>query len=247
MPTKSPILRGEKITYKRQWQLGFIPDEVLYKIGAEIIYHLAVNNVDIKGDDFANMFANSIGGIHRESSLGIADVLCNGCAWSAKTIKNNKPHRMIGKKIRLISGRNSPDFSVGIENPHANPTATGQAVLNIWNDRVNLAQNKYSDLRIFIMVRNIKAREFLLFETEANRYVANDYSWSFNKRNNLEGRKKIDGAHCFSWQPHGSQFTTLLAVPGSARCFKINKIIPKVEMKYILDKINYKTDWISII
>lgn len=247
MPTKEPRLRGQNTAHKNKWQLGFIPDEVLFKIGEQITHRLAVGNVDIKGDDFGNIFANSIDGIHRESPLGVADVLWNGCAWSVKTIKNKKPHNLVGKTIRLISGRNSPDFSVGIKNPHVNPTETGRAVLSIWNSRLREAQEKHKDIRIIVMVRNIETKEFLLFETDANRYVASDFNWSFNKRNNLEGREKINGTHRFSWQPHGSQFTILRIVPASARCFKINRRVPNIQTQYILDKINYKQNWISIL
>jgi len=40
--------------------------------------------------------------------------------------------------IWLISGRSSPDYSYGISDPHENVQKTGRAVLEIWNERVNI-------------------------------------------------------------------------------------------------------------
>ena len=247
MCTEEPRLRGKEKSHKSPWSLGAIPDKVLHSIGAQIVHHLAVNKADIKGDDFGNMFAKAIDGIHRESPLGVADVIWNECAWSVKTIKGNFPFKRIGKPIRLISGRNSPDFSLGIENPHEDPIATGRAVLAVWNSRINQASNDHKDLRILVMIRNINTKEFLLFESEASRYVADDFEWSFNKNRVLEGRSKTDNSHLFSWQPHGSQFTILRDVPGSARCFKIIKEIPRIEMQSVLEAIDFNSDWISIV
>ncbi len=200
---------------------------------------------DVSGDDFGTIFANSIGGEHRSSPIGVADVEWNGCAWSAKTVKDNLP--FVKSKVRLISGRNSPDYSMGIDDPHANIYETGKAVLSIWNSRVDEALDEHDDLRIIVLVRNIDTREFLLFEEAAQRFVPGEYTWSYNKRNNLQGMHKLTGKHVFTWQFHGSQFTIFRDVPSSARRFRIVHDVPTLIEDGILNAIKFTPDWIDII
>lgn len=199
---------------------------------------------DITGDDFGTIFAAAIAGEHRGRPLGIADVIWDGCAWSVKTAQSDNPFK--ARRARLISGRNSPDYSVGIENPHSNPPATGHAVLAIWNARVNEALNEFNDLRIVVMLRNMQTREFLIFEEEAVRFTPADYRWEFNKRGNLEGFSRTTGSHAFTWQPHGSQFTIHRQVPPSARKFSINRNVPIVPADTVLASIRFNPNWVTI-
>ena len=161
-----------------------------------------------------------------------------------KTVKATRPRTQ--KRVRLISGRNSPDFSLGIDNPHANLQATGKAVLAVWNSRLNAARSEHDDVRVAILIRNMDTKEFALFEEEITRYVPGDYIWEKNGRGNLEGRRKSDGEHCFTWQFHGSQFTILRNVPGSTVHFRINKNVPFVEPLHVERLIRYEDDWIKI-
>ena len=193
--------------------MGQIPNGILYEIGRQIVHRLAIGNADISGDDFGTIFATAIKGDHRASPLGVADVMVNGCAWSVKTVKSSNPYTQ--KVVRLISGRNSPDYSVGIENPRENPSETGRAVISVWNARVDEALNEFDDLRIVVLVRNTVSRQFSIFEEEAHRYNPSDFQWTFNKRGNLEGHNRLNREHQFTWQPHGSQFTVLRRVPAS--------------------------------
>ena len=237
-------LRGGKPRRSGPYPLGQIPDEILVKIGKQVVHRLAVGLGDITGDDFGTIFAEAVQGIHGARPLGIADVVSNGCAWSVKTVKSAKPFRV--SKVRLISGRNSPDFSAGIENPHDDPAATGAAVLSIWNARVDEAMDEFEDLRVAVLVRNIAAREFLLFEEEARRYPPGDYSWSFNKKGNLEGRDTVTGRHHFTWQPHGSQFTIIRVAPGSSRRFSITPNVPTIDPQMVLDTVGFAPTWVRI-
>jgi hypothetical protein len=120
-----------------------LPDTVLFSIAKQLVHRLAVGHGDITGDDFGTIFANAIGGEHRGSPLGIADVVLNGCAWSIKTVKCNRPYDC--RSARFISGRNSPDYSLGISDPRANPEATGRAVLAVWNARVSGTKQKRTE------------------------------------------------------------------------------------------------------
>ena len=168
----------------------------------------------------------------------------NGCAWSVKTVK--APHPYQQKRVRLISGRNSPDYSLGITDPHADPTATGRAVLEIWNARVNESLNEHDDLRTVVLIRNMETREFVIFEEETQRFSPNNYRWSFNKRKNLEARETTTNTHVFTWQPHGSQFTIIRDVPGSARRFSIVPNVPMVDVANVLGRVGFRADWIAI-
>lgn len=213
-------------------------------MGRQLVHRFAVGHADITGDDFGTIFARAIQGDHRMSPLGIADVTFNSCAWSVKTVRESDPFH--ASTVRLISGRNSPDYSLGIHDPHANPGATGRAVLSIWNARVNEALNEYDDLRVVVLVRDMVTKHFLIFEEEAVRYTPGDYRWAFNKRNNLEGHDP-DDRHVFTWQPHGAQFTILRRVPPSARRFLINRNIETVTDDSILAYIRFTPDWITIV
>ena len=225
--------------------MGDIPEKVLVGIARQVVHRLAVGHADIDGDDFGTIFAEAIeGGTHLPSPIGLADVLWNGCAWSCKTVKANRP--FAARRVRLISGRNSPDYSHGISDPHANPALTGRAVLSIWNSRVSQGMNESEDLRVVVLVRNVAAKEFLLFEETPQRFVPDDYEWQFNRNNNLEGRDKVSKAHHFTWQPHGSQFTIIRDVPGSARQFSIVRNVPLVSSDAILASIRFEESWVKI-
>ncbi len=104
----------------------------------------------------------------------------------------------------------------------------------------------HEDLRIAVLIRNVEARRFSLFEEEVQRFSPVDFAWSFNSRNNLEGHDKVTGEHRFTWQPHGSQFTVIRDVPGSARKFSIKPDIPIMESAEVLAWANYQDDWIDI-
>ncbi|MCH8309133.1 MAG: hypothetical protein IIB17_01390, partial [Chloroflexi bacterium] len=181
--------------------MGQLPDAVLHELGKQLVHRIAVGQSDISGDDFGTIFANAVGGIHRNRPLGIADVILNKGAWSVKTIKSQRDP-FTQKTVRLISGRNSPDYSLGISDPHENPERTGRAVLEVWNARVDEALSEHNELRIVVLVRNVETRRFLVFEEEAARYTPTDFSWEYNPRGNLEGRNRVDGTHHFTWQPH---------------------------------------------
>ena len=218
---------------------------LLMELGRQIVHRLAIGFGDLTGDDVGTMFAEALkGGVHRPKPLGVADVEWNSCAWSVKTIKASYPFRQ--KQVRLISGRNSPDYSLGITDPHTDPSATGRAVLAIWNARVNESLNEHDDLRTVVLIRNMQVREFVVFEEETHRFTPDDYTWTFNKKNNLEGVNVATGTHQFTWQPHGTQFTIIRSVPGSARRFSIVPNVPLVNVADVLDRIQFRADWIKI-
>lgn len=202
-----------------------------------------IGRTDITGADWGDAFAQAIKGLHLDSPVGIADVVLNKNCWSMKTVKNSDPFS--AKNIRLISGRCSPDYSYGIADPHKDVQKTGEAVLGIWNERVNIANDHYSQLRTSILIRSNDLLSYSLFEEETLRYRTTDYRWDVNKNGNLIGLDKNEKV-CFTWQPHGSQFTIHTEIPDSSVKFTI-KQPPKLERKEILEKIHFDTSWITII
>ena len=240
-----PRLRGNRPRRRGPYTFGEIPDKVLTKIAKQIVHRLAIGMSDITGDDFGTIFANSIDGDHRSSPLGIADVGWDGCGWSVKTVKYARPFDR--DHVRLISGRNSPDYSHGIENPHEDIQMTGRAVLSIWNARVDEALNEFDELRIATFIRNIDTREFVIFEDDARRFVPDDYEWRYSKRKTLHGFEKLTDVHRFTWQFSGGQFTILRDVPASCRMFTITPHVPIVTLAEVLSHVRFKDDWIDIL
>ncbi|MFA6169903.1 MAG: hypothetical protein WCW67_00140 [Candidatus Margulisiibacteriota bacterium] len=223
--------------------LGEFPKIFIYEISKWIVYHFAVGKSDISGEDWGDIFAKGLNGIHLSSPVGLADVVLADGAWSIKSVKNDDPHKC--KVVRVISGRNSPDYSYGISNPHDDPQKTGAAVLNIWNERVNIAVDEYVNVRSAILIRNVNKLEFALFETEINRFVPKEYRWSVNKNGNLEGVDRTNGDHKFTWQPHGSQFTIIYTVPSSAVRFKIKRP-PVLDFNKVISELGFDESWVSI-
>jgi hypothetical protein len=236
-------LRGKSERRKDSgpYPLGEFPDSVAIEIGRHVVHRLAVGHADITGDDFGGIFASAISGQHKGKPLGIADVEWNGCAWTVKTVKDKNPFKQT--RIRVISGRNSPAYSSSIKDVFADFQATGKSVLGVWNARVNEALHDHDDLRIFVIIRNMDDLEFTMFEHEAAYLIPGDYDWSLNEQRNFEARN-AQGKHCFTWQPHGSQFTMILDVPGSSYRFRIKRPA-MIEEKTILNMVRFDESWIQ--
>ena len=239
-----PKLRDSiKIIDTEPYPLNDIPEDVITKIGAYLVYLVRVGRKEITGSDWGDIFASSIVGRHLDSPCGIADVVYKNMAWSMKTVKNNKPFSV--KNIRLISGRCSPDYSYGITDPHKDLNKTGQAVLSIWNQRVNIAQQQYSPLRVGVLIRSYDLKEYCFYEEECIRYGITDYEWVPNRNNNLIGISKNTGEECFTWQPHGSQLTIHSKVPKTAIKFSI-RLPQKITREELLKELKFDSSWVSI-
>lgn len=238
-------LRGSRKRIHSLWPIGSIPHNIIIGIGKGLVHAIAIERIKISGDDFGVMYANAVGGSHIGSPVGIADVVVAGSAWSVKTIQHDNPFKT--KKIRLISGRNSPFYSRKITNPLDNIQATGNTVLSIWNARLDEVIAEYESLRIVVLVRNMDTREFLLFEQSATHYPPGDYEWRLNKHNNLVGYDIATDTHCFTWQPHGAQFTIIKHIPGSAVRFRIKDVPTTIDRDEILDLIEFSSDWIEVV
>lgn len=240
----SPKLRtGSKI--KPPYPLGDFPHNFVLKVGREIVYHLATNpESTIEGAEWERIFAGAIGAEWKPSNVGLDDVILGVCAWGAKTVKSLNPHGV--KIIRLISGRNSPAYSFDQKDLDANPQVIGCDVLKIWNARVESIRDKFSHLRTVVLVKSNDSTEFAVFESETVLYPIDRFEWTRNARGNLEGRETITGAHRFTWQPHGSQFTIIEPVPPSRICFRVRTPTP-IDRDATLEAVGFDPSWIEIV
>lgn len=226
------------------YPLGQIPIESIIEIAKWMTYNFSFGKSDIDGEDWGDIFSKSIGGEHLSKPVGLADVVYEGMAWSVKSVKTSNPHN--SKRVRVISGRCSPDYSYGITDPHEDIARTGTAVLSIWNERINLAKDQYEPLRTAVLIRNFAQMEFLIFEVETLRYNTKDYYWKINNNSNLEGYELGSNKHMFTWQPHGSQFTILYEVPVSAQKFVVKRP-PVLDFEEVIAKIGFDPSWVTLL
>ncbi len=242
---KHPRLRdGKRLQTSEPYPINEIPSEIIVKLGAHLVYLLYVGRKDISGSDWGDAFSDAIGGVHLDSPVGIADVVLGKMAWSMKTVKNANPFN--AKTVRLISGRCSPDYSYGITDPHKDIQETGRAVLGIWNERINLAHDNYNPVRTSVLVRSNDLLSYTLFEEDNHRFRTSDYIWEVNSNGNLIGKHIETGVICFTWQPHGSQFTIHTHVPENAVKFTIKRP-PILKKEDILEVIDFDESWVEII
>lgn len=239
-----PKLRDSKrLVTSTLYPLNIFPNEMIKKIGEYLIYLIYIGRKDVSGNDWGDAFADSIKGIHLDSPVGIADVVLDKSCWSVKTVKVKEP--FVCQRVRLISGRCSPDYSYGITDPHKDIQKTGEAVLNIWNERINIATDHYNRVRTVTLIRSYDLLSYRLFEEETRRYRTTDYHWEVNSNGNLIGLNK-DNKICFTWQPHGSQFTIHTDVPIEAVKFQIRRP-PVIKKQDVLKGIDFDENWITIL
>lgn len=240
----SPKLRDSKRLNPRIHQLGKLSEDTIRKIGSGIIFIVSTGRKDLTGNDWGDLLAEAIGGEHLASPIGIADVIKENYGWSLKTVKNNNPFEC--EHIRLISGRCSPDYSYGINDPHEDIQKTGEAVISIWNSRVDIALSHYSPCRTAVLIRDDSLERFCIFEEYLEHYHITDFVWKENKRGNLEGFSMRSGEKKFVWQPHGSQLTILTTVPKEKQCFILHHP-QRIDKESFLKSIGYKPEWVEIL
>lgn len=228
MSKQSPKLRTVNKSVAA-FPLNEFPKDFPFLLGKELIYLLASKGKpELEGSDWESIFASCIGADWKPSNVGLDDVVMGNTAWGAKTVKATKPSSQ--KKVRLISGRNSPIYSFGERiDTKANPNTIGSLILDIWNERVSAVREKFKHLRTVVLVKSGDLSEVVVFEFETIRYDNELFTWEWNKNKNLVGREKKTGEHRFTWQPHGSQFTIIEDVPEKSLVINIKQ--PKLLTK----------------
>lgn len=245
MNTNTPKLKNVE-KYQPEYPLGHFPKGFALALGREIVYLLATRDIPkIEGEDWEEIFARCIGAKWTPSNVGLDDVQLKQMAWSAKTVKNKNPFTV--RNIRLISGRNSPDYSFDIENVHEeDPDKLGTMILGIWNSRITEVRKKFATTRTVVLIKGEGLETVSVFEEEALRFVPEDYYWQWNDHDNLEGYEKTTDKKKFTWQPHGSQFTISTTVPAKRLKLRIKRP-PKIDKNAFLDAIKFDSSWIEIV
>ena len=227
------------------YQLNQFPDKFVERFAEDVVYMLATKStMSLEGNEWEQIFANYIGARWMPSNVGLDDVVLDNCCWSAKTVK---AQGNIGTQrvVRLISGRNSPTYSFGVDRiTEANPNTIGKMVLDIWNERVSGIRQYFKFARTVVLVKGTNYNEFLIFETETVRYDPELYEFVWNSRGNLEGYSKDRHVHCFTWQPHGSQFTIIEEIPHDRLHLKV-RIPEKLDKEQVLTALNFNKSWVA--
>lgn len=152
----------------------------------------------------------------------------------------------VQKKVRLISGRNSPNYSFGEKSDQkADAKFIGKLVLEIWNERVSSIREKYKYLRTVVLLKSDDLSEVVVFEFDTIRYDYELYNWEWNKNGNLKGTNIKTNEHCFTWQPNGSQFTIVEEVPEKCLIIKI-KQPEKLDKDAILKALGFDKSWVTV-
>ena len=245
MISKRPRLRTVE-KYKPPYPVNQFPNHFAINLGREIVYFLATRGTSrLEGSDWEEIFARLIGANWKPSNVGLDDVVFEQTAWGAKTIKNKNLFNV--KKVRLISGRNSPVFSYGDEKVSGrDPNELGRKVLEIFNERVAAVKKNYKHLRTVVLIKGSDLLELSVFEFDTVMYDLDMYFWEWNKRGNLEGWRIQLNTHKFTWQPHGSQLTIIEPVPNERLSIRIKKPTP-LDKASVLEELKFDDSWVEIV
>lgn len=244
MAMKSPKLRTVDKSLP-PFSLNKFPSDFPYKLGKELVYLLASKGKPIlEGPEWEAIFAHCIGADWKPSNVGLDDVVLGNTAWGAKTVKHKKPSSQ--KKVRLISGRNSPVYSYGDTiDTNADPDKVGESILEIWNERVSAVREKFQNLRTVVLVKSDDLTEVVVFEFDTIRYDPELFVWEWNKNGNLVGYEKSKKEHRFTWQPHGSQFTIIENISNKSLVIRVKKP-DALDKEDVLRTLGFDKSWVSV-
>ena len=229
------------------FELNRFPAKFIDTLARNIVYMLATKkSMSLEGNEWEQIFAECVGAEWKPSNVGLDDVVLDNCCWGAKTVfgSGNISRQ---SKVRLISGRNSPTYSYGMDNiASSDPDETGKLILAIWNERVSAVRQIYKFVRTVVLVKSKDYKDFLVFEFDTVRYDPELYYFKWNKRNNLEGYEKSTNAHRFTWQPSGSQFTIIEGIPQKRIHLQVKHPAP-LDKEEVLKALRFDKNWYDII
>ena len=232
--------------YAPPYPLNAFPSGFHVRLGREIVYVLATRKSPrLEGNDWEEIFASVVGADWRPSNVGLDDVVLEQTAWGAKTVKNKQPST--AKRVRLISGRNSPAYSFGDSKvTKRDPNELGAKILEIWNERVTSVRKLFRHVRTVVLIKSDDLQELAVFETDTVLYPRGKFTWQWNDNDNLEGTETDTRIHRFTWQPHGSQFTIIEDVPENRLAIRI-KAPAKLDKDDVLEAVKFDPSWVTLI
>lgn len=175
---------------------------------------------DLDNQWFGKTFAKIIEGKYLTINITLANVVKDKTCWITIEIPTiNNPFDF--SNIEINNGICKPDYSYGISDPHLEPQRTGNAILNIWNERLYSTLDYFTEFRTVILIYNHILKRFVFFEEENDSYTIRNYEWEVNNKGHLIGRDTATGNHCFTWQPIGSRLSKVTKVPKSAIKFEL--------------------------
>ena len=137
------------------------PKEFVETFAKNIVYMMATKQtMSLEGNEWEQIFAECVGADWKPSNVGLDDVVLNNCCWGAKTVigSSNLETQTI---VRLISCRNSPTYSYGIDKiTSENPDTIGKLVLDIWNERVSAVRQIFKFVRTVVLVKGKDYSEY---------------------------------------------------------------------------------------
>ena len=227
--------------------LNNFPAKFIDTLAKEVVYMIATKSaMSLEGNEWEQIFAKCIGAEWKPSNVGLDDVVLDNCCWGAKTVFGTSNLEK-QDRVRLISGRNSPTYSYGIDKlTSEDPNEIGKLVLDIWNERVSAVRQIYKFVRTVVLVKSKYYKDYLVFEFDTIRHDPELYYFKWNKRMNLEGYEKATDKHKFTWQPSGSQFTIIEDIPEKRLHISI-KQPEQVDRETILKAVNFDSSWYSIV
>lgn len=230
------------------YELNKFPHKFVDTFARNIVYLLATKqSMSIEGNEWEEIFAECVGAKWKPSNIGLDDVVMGNTCWGAKTVFAQSKHLERQETVRLISGRNSPTYSYGVDKiTSAPPDEIGEMVLGIWNERVSAVRHIFKFVRTVVLVKKKDYLEYLIFEFDTVRYDAELYYFQWNTRGNLEGYDKQHNNHCFTWQPHGSQFTIIEKIPQERLHIRV-KHPGMLDKASVLKTLDFSEDWYSIL
>lgn len=153
------------------YNINKFPPAFIDTFAREVVYMMATKQaMSLEGNEWEQIFSKCIGAQWKPSNVGLDDVVLDNCCWGAKTVfgSSNVAYQ---KSVRLISGRNSPTYSYGIDRLISeDPNNIGKLVLEIWNERVSAVRQIYKFVRTVVLVKSKDYSEYLIFEFDTVRY-----------------------------------------------------------------------------
>lgn len=230
------------------FELNRFPAQFVDTFAREIVYMMATKHaMSLEGNEWEQIFAACVGADWKPSNVGLDDVVFKNCCWGAKTVFASAKDICKQKNVRLVSGRNSPTFSFGIDRiTSENPDVIGRMVLDIWNERVSAVRELFKFVRTVVLVKSKDYSQYLIFELDTVRYDHELYCFRWNKNNNLEGYDRETDVHRFTWQPSGSQFTIIEKIPSQRVHIEVKRP-ERLDKETVLQAVGFDRGWYTVL